>query len=594
MPRDVAPLTNALDETTPGNQSDIYQLLAAWNRSIEAALNVGPGRTETVMKQYFEDVVSLVYTTATGDQIDWEFLAECCEAYPPDVGDHVCSSLLVNVVGRCIVRVRIEDGVEEIPAWALEYLSAISAANDGQGNELEASVFGWGIGHSSVAVTEQTLDRAAAGKHDWAAIVLEHATYADRDSALELFEQLVRVPEIKDPFIFLTALDRSREQPRPPLPEFWEPPAEYDWEIEFTETQRDRILEAIGDAVSPAELKGVDHQFSFDLQGVADEAFEQHLPESATESMLRIGQYQGGKWHLLDDIGCPDGDSDRVDTVEPLFEFQYRLEDPILGQTSGLNLAQQRGPDLCRQCADTVSNWKSSRYNYATARDKDYNGGTLVTWTPLSEDRWVRACDICQKPGGASHVESTFDQAACPCCLRELSKSRPHQLDIGDTDKETPLSFEEILTGTVETRTLPPRDVLEERAAEQRRQHNRQREHLPVTHIGLTQNKVNILTEHGYETVKDLCDADPETLGDISGLGRRWQPERLPHTYTLSLTAFDGIGSTLAERLKEHGYGSLPALEAASAEELADIKGMSLSKAERILETVDSWNTPEI
>jgi hypothetical protein len=41
MPRDIAPLTNALDETTPGNQTDVYTLLAAWDTSIEAALERG-------------------------------------------------------------------------------------------------------------------------------------------------------------------------------------------------------------------------------------------------------------------------------------------------------------------------------------------------------------------------------------------------------------------------------------------------------------------------------------------------------------------------------------------------------------------------
>jgi hypothetical protein len=29
MPRDIAPLTNALDETASGNQNDVYSLLAA-------------------------------------------------------------------------------------------------------------------------------------------------------------------------------------------------------------------------------------------------------------------------------------------------------------------------------------------------------------------------------------------------------------------------------------------------------------------------------------------------------------------------------------------------------------------------------------
>jgi len=121
------------------------------------------------------------------------------------------------------------------------------------------------------------------------------------------------------------------------------------------------------------------------------------------------------------------------------------------------------------------------------------------------------------------------------------------------------------------------------------REHNRQREHLPLAYTRLTQKKVEILADHGYETVGDICAADPERLAEIDGLGRRWEPERLPHTYTLSLTAFDGIGSTLAGRLEDHGYGTFPALEAASADDLAEIGGMSHSKAKAILEAIANW-----
>jgi len=35
---------NALDETTPGNQTDVYTLLTAWNKSVKAALEHGGWR----------------------------------------------------------------------------------------------------------------------------------------------------------------------------------------------------------------------------------------------------------------------------------------------------------------------------------------------------------------------------------------------------------------------------------------------------------------------------------------------------------------------------------------------------------------------
>jgi hypothetical protein len=591
MPRDITPLTRTLDAATPGDQADVYQVLAAWNTSIEAALETGPGRTESVMQQYYEEVLSLTDAAATSDGIDWEFLAECCDAYPAGVGDHVCTAILVNVIGRCVIRTRIEEEVGAIPPWALDYLATVAQGDDGLGNKLESSTFGWGIGHPESAVADRTVDRAASGDPRWAAAVLAHAIVAAPDAGLALFEQLVQATERDTPLHFLASLEELHEGSILQLPEYWNPADKYNLEFELSDAQRDRVLTLVGDAVPVATLRGADTEFNFDLQRAADQAFRRKLSDSIPDGMLHIGKHQGGKWHLLGEAGCPDGDPDRVDTREPFFECQYSIDDPILGERIGINPQDKRGPEICRRCADTVLRWDNSRYDYAVTRDERFDGGTLVTWTPLADDRWVRACDICQKPAGASHTESTFDQAACPSCLRELSKPQGILSRDTDPDRERALTLAEILSGAVETRTLPPRDTLEEHAREQRRQHNQKRAHLPLTHVGLTDNKVDILADHGYETVGDISEADPEILSGISGLGRRWQPEHLPHTYTLSLTAFDGIGETLAARLDEHGYGTVTALEAASANELAQIQGMSDSKACRILSTIDSWDS---
>lgn len=71
MPRDIAPLTNTLDKTTPGNQNDIYTLLAAWNKSIKAVLERGGGsRFRDVMTQYLPQVIERVDAAATNERID--------------------------------------------------------------------------------------------------------------------------------------------------------------------------------------------------------------------------------------------------------------------------------------------------------------------------------------------------------------------------------------------------------------------------------------------------------------------------------------------------------------------------------------------
>ena len=77
MAGDIAPLTNALEETTSGNQTDVYTLLAAWDKSIEAALERGGGsRFREVTKERRPKLIDLVDTAATdaSGEVDWEFL----------------------------------------------------------------------------------------------------------------------------------------------------------------------------------------------------------------------------------------------------------------------------------------------------------------------------------------------------------------------------------------------------------------------------------------------------------------------------------------------------------------------------------------
>lgn len=71
MPRDVAPLMSALEDATPGKPTDGYGLLAAWDQSIETALDRGGGsRFREVTGQYLQEVIDHVDDAATAHGID--------------------------------------------------------------------------------------------------------------------------------------------------------------------------------------------------------------------------------------------------------------------------------------------------------------------------------------------------------------------------------------------------------------------------------------------------------------------------------------------------------------------------------------------
>lgn len=271
MPRDIAPLTNALEKTTPGTQNAVYSLLAAWDTSIEAALERGGGsRFREVMTQYLPQVIELVDAAATNEGIDWSFLQECVDAYPPAVGDHHCSSVLANVVARCVIRTRIREGVDEIPPWALDYLAAITRDEDGDWALESADAYGWGVGHPGVDVLDQIVERAETGD-DWAVIdLLQHATFADRDAGITLLERLLRSPDIVEDLEFLRALEPLFEQDFPTFPEYWEPHMELEYEITVTDDQLDRLLALLGETVHSDRLRHFDEHFAFDLQRAAD------------------------------------------------------------------------------------------------------------------------------------------------------------------------------------------------------------------------------------------------------------------------------------------------------------------------------------
>ena len=272
MPRDVAPLTSALEDATPGKPTDVYGLLAAWDQSIETTLDRGGGsRFREVMGQYLEEVIDLVDAAATVDGIDWAFLQECIDAYPPGVGDHHCSSVLANVVARCVIRTRIREGADAIPMWALEYLADITMDDDGEWAWESTVAFGWAVGHPEVAVLDRTLERAESGDESWAMGVLTYVTFADPAAGIDLLERLLQSPDVVEDLVFVRQLESPFAQDFPDFPQYWEPETELDYQVEISKGVRDRLLAVVGSSTHPERLRRFDDSYRFDLERAADE-----------------------------------------------------------------------------------------------------------------------------------------------------------------------------------------------------------------------------------------------------------------------------------------------------------------------------------
>lgn len=118
---------------------------------------------------------------------------------------------------------------------------------------------------------DRTVERAETGD-DWSVFdVLEHVTFADPDAGITLLDRLLRSSDTVEDLEFLRALEPLLERDFPNFPEYWDPHAEVEYEVTFTDDHLDRLLAILGDTVHPDRLRHFDEHFAFDLQRAADE-----------------------------------------------------------------------------------------------------------------------------------------------------------------------------------------------------------------------------------------------------------------------------------------------------------------------------------
>lgn len=272
MTRDIAPLRQAIEGTTEGDQEDIYTLLANWNTSMANALEQSGDRFRDAFWDYLEETIELVDSVAVvEDEPDWEFLQDCAEAYPPAEGDHHCTVLIANVLGRCVIRTRIRHDVDAIPAWALDYLGRITMEEDKAAAEEDSAVFGWGIGHAEVDIADRVLTRAEADDEYWVSAVLTHAIFADAHATIDLYEVILQSPDTIEDLYHVEEMQRILNEPFPRMPRYWEPITELDPPDSLSDDAIEHLFRVLGENVHPKRLQQFDDMIQFDLERAATE-----------------------------------------------------------------------------------------------------------------------------------------------------------------------------------------------------------------------------------------------------------------------------------------------------------------------------------
>ncbi|MFC4989369.1 hypothetical protein [Saliphagus infecundisoli] len=170
---------------------------------------------------YYEPLATHVDETVKAE--GWPVLSKLLDTSDPRIETPppgLCH-LIANVCGRYVIRRRVTDGVESIPAEALDYLQvfadrelpiedrqplALSEPSLGY-LEWEASyAYGWGIGHSDHDVAARIHEVAHSSEPEWSQSTLEQAFYANQHAAAGLVERILQDPDIDSRLFFLRAV----------------------------------------------------------------------------------------------------------------------------------------------------------------------------------------------------------------------------------------------------------------------------------------------------------------------------------------------------------------------------------------------------
>jgi hypothetical protein len=191
----VPDLDDHLDRASDGDVDAILGAVATFESELSAALDEDDGGAtyRDVFWAYYEPISDALDEAARSG--GWPILEGILEAYDPTIDETIplATPAIANAVGRTVIRTRLADGVEAIPAGALDYLDAV-AVEAGDGDDLateETHAYGWGIGRPDHAVVDRLHERASEDVF-WVNPVLEHAFYADQHAAVDALERLVR------------------------------------------------------------------------------------------------------------------------------------------------------------------------------------------------------------------------------------------------------------------------------------------------------------------------------------------------------------------------------------------------------------------
>ena len=239
-------LKTTLEAAAQGDIDAVFEMLAHYERDLREQYDAEDYDTyRGILWAFYEPAAATLDEITTRE--GWSFLADLIDAYSRESADDepLVSPVIENAVGRHVIRTRLRDGVEAIPAEALAYLGSFwDSMGDVSGEESYA--YGWGIGHPKHSVADHLHD-VVTDELFWVRGVLPHAFYADQHAAADLLEALITSDHIdyEDRYLLASALATVDRDSTPKIPRYWDVHEELGYQFEWNKAVQTRLRDVI-------------------------------------------------------------------------------------------------------------------------------------------------------------------------------------------------------------------------------------------------------------------------------------------------------------------------------------------------------------
>lgn len=226
------------------DRNTAVRLLADYEGELQDALDVDDNGDSyrAVFWTYYEPVVERIDNVCRTE--GWPFVTEVMDAYDHRADGELsdATAVVANLVARSLIRTRLTDGVDAVPAAAVDFLGSIQEY-DTKTFEIaseESHHIGWAVGHPEVDVEGRIRD-AVPDNETWAVAAAKRALYIDQTS-VSLFCELIETTE-ETGFILDTLAHFEGEPGSLLFPRGWEITDEFDRDFAVSlEPQTERRL----------------------------------------------------------------------------------------------------------------------------------------------------------------------------------------------------------------------------------------------------------------------------------------------------------------------------------------------------------------